>query len=158
MNEPEKILIEEMEKLLDRTSPNEVDLAALYVTDPKGFRASTPGEVPFGIPGAGVAMLVGPILLPFLAQIATNMLQAAEKKGSEALVAIASDYLNRKFKRLPRPAAKSKDEVIAAVCSALTHAGWETSKAGAAADLVWQYGLETGRRMINTNCGTENPE
>jgi hypothetical protein len=82
MNEsPEKILIEEMEKLLDLTAPNEADLVALYVADPKGSRAKTPGEVLFGIPGAGVAALIGPILLPFVVQIATDMLQAAQKKG-----------------------------------------------------------------------------
>jgi hypothetical protein len=65
-------------------------------------------------------------------------------------VDIAWDYLSHKFKCVPIPAPKTKDEVVAAVCSILMKAGWETTRATAAADLVWQYGIETGRRMSET--------
>src|SRR5579864_5561983 len=93
-----QILVGEMEKLLDQVAPSEADLTASYVQAEAEYEKARPEEKRYGIPGAGFAELVGPILLHFVVVIAMDVLAAARKKGAEAIATEAWKYLSSKVR------------------------------------------------------------
>jgi hypothetical protein len=143
----DEILIGEMEKLLDDVAPSEADLAASYVQAEPEYERVQPEEKRYGIPGAGLAVLVGPILLHYVVVIAMDVLAAARKKGAEAIAAEMWNYLSSKVRRSLPAKDRGRTETIDAIVKALKAAGWDDERAGAAADLAWESGIETGRRF-----------
>ena len=143
----QEVLIEEIEQLLDEAAPDEIDSAMLYVVSPEEFKGEARNERAFGIPGGGVAYLVGPLLLDFVVQIAITFLKEFTKQGLETSVKLALDYLLHRLKSDTKIEAAKKEDTITAIKTALIKAGWEASKAAETAEKVWNAGVKTGERM-----------
>ena len=146
MEDSDHILVVEMEKLLDEVAPTEADLAGSYVVDQSTYERTASEERKFGIPGAGLVTLVGPILLHFLVVIAMDICSATRKKGAELIADQLFRRLSAKLRSsLPKP--KGKEETILAIVAALKTAGWDEPRAIKGANLAWESGLQTGRRF-----------
>lgn len=143
----DQILIGEMERLLDQVAPSEADLTASYVEAEGEYERVQREEKRYGIPGAGLAELVGPILLHFVVVIAMDVFAAARKKGAEAIATEVWSYLSSKVRRSLPAKVRGRTETIDAIVKALKAAGWDDKRAGAAADLAWKSGMEAGRRF-----------
>lgn len=142
----QEILIESLEELLDQEAPDEADSAALYVKHPEQFQTGRSDERAFGIPGGGFAMLVGPLLMCWVVEVAKWFLEELAKKGTQTIAVSTFTYLKRKVFGPPNE-VKRKEETILAITAALVKAGWNAKKAGATAEKVWQTGIQTGQRL-----------
>ncbi|OJT23821.1 hypothetical protein BO221_17800 [Archangium sp. Cb G35] len=145
--EAEEILIEEVELLLDDVAPNEADTAALYVESPGSFLDKGSDERAFGIPGAGFASLVGPILVGFVVMIAKSFIENVVKKGTETAATSFLARLMRVFRLEPATGAPLKEKTVKAITSALIDAGWDAGRAGETAEKVWRSGISAGERL-----------
>jgi hypothetical protein len=143
----EEILIEEVERLLDDVAPNEADTAALYVESPESFLQKGSDERAFGIPGAGFAMLVGPMLVSFVVMIAKAFIEHVVKKGTETAATSFLARLMRAFRLAPAPEDVPKEKTVAAITTALIEAGWDAGRAGNTAEKVWLSGVSAGQRL-----------
>ena len=143
-----EILIDELEKLLEEEAPKEVDSAALYVESPEQFHQRGADERAFGIPGAGFALLSGPVLMTLVLQVARIALESMVKQGAQRAAQSALAYVKRKLLG-PAPEQQLKAETVASIAEALIKAGWSTKKAAATAEKVWQTGLQTGQRLAS---------
>ncbi len=144
----QEILIDELEKLLEEEAPKEVDSAALYVENPEQFQKKGADERAFGIPGSGFASLAGPVLMTLVLHVAKMLLEELAKKGAEMGAQSALGYVKRKLLG-PPPELQVKAETIASITQALIQAGWNTKKAAATAEKVWQTGVQTGQRLAS---------
>jgi len=144
----QEILIDELEKLLEQEAPKEVDSAALYVENPEQFQKQGADERAFGIPGSGFALLAGPVLMTLVLQVAKMLLEELAKKGAESAAQSALGYVKRKLLG-PPPEQQLKADTIASITQALILAGWNTKKAAATAEKVWQSGVQTGQRLAS---------
>ncbi|MFY0565027.1 hypothetical protein ACN28E_14400 [Archangium lansingense] len=146
-SQAEEILIEEVERLLDDVAPNEADTAALYVETPESFLQKGSDERAFGIPGAGFANLVGPVLVGFLVLIAKSFIEHVVKKGTETAATSFLARLMRAFRLAPAPEAVGREKTVATITTALIEAGWDAGKAGTTAEKVWSSGVSAGQRL-----------
>ncbi|HEY0093986.1 MAG TPA: hypothetical protein VGB96_06665 [Archangium sp.] len=142
-----EILIEEVERLLDDVAPNEADTAALYVETPESFLEKSSDERAFGIPGAGFAQLIGPVLIGFVVMIAQAFVGHLVKMGTETAASSFLKRLMRAFGWRPALEAPSKEKTVATITTALIEAGWEAGRAGEVAEKVWRSGVSAGQRL-----------
>lgn len=147
LSQVEELLIEEMERLLDDVAPNEADTAALYVTTPESFLQKGSDERAFGIPGAGFATLVGPVLVGFVVMIARTFVEHLVKKGTETAANSLLARLMRVLRLAPAPEVPRKEKTVVAITTALIEAGWDAGRAGETAEKVWQSGVSFGQRL-----------
>lgn len=152
----EEILIEAVERLLDDVAPNEADAAALYVEAPESFLRKDSDERAFGIPGAGFAILVGPMLVSFVVTIATAFFEQLVKKGTESAASSLLARLKQAFRRAPVPDVARKEKTVAAITVALIEAGWQAGRAGDAAEKAWLSGVSAGQSLAAVSSGRLN--
>lgn len=144
----QEILIEEVEQLMEEVAPNEAVTAALYIESPESFLRRGDDERAFGIPGAGYATLVGPLLVSFVVMIANAFVDQLVKKGIETAANSFLARLMRAFQLAPAPEVPRKEKTVATITTALIEAGWDAGRAGKTAEKVWQSGLSTGQRLV----------
>jgi hypothetical protein len=146
MQSVEETVITELELLLEEVAPREAALASSFVRDRISYEKKSESERPFGIPGSGVALLLGPILLEFIGVIAREVLAAALKKGANAFVEKAWEYFSN-WGRKSQP-HRDKEDTINAIVKALCDAGCEQERAIRAAHLAWDRGLDVGKKLV----------
>ncbi|WP_309890027.1 hypothetical protein [Archangium sp.] len=81
-------------------------------------------------------------------QVAKMLLEELAKKGADSAAQSALGYVKRKLLG-PPPEQQLKAETIASITQALILAGWNTKKAAATAEKVWQSGVQTGQRLAS---------
>lgn len=151
LSQAQEILIEEVEQLMEDVAPNEADTAALYVETPESFLAKGSDERAFGIPGAGFAALVGPLLVKFVVLIAKSFSEHLLNKGAETAATAFLARLMRAFRLGPTQEPVRKEKTVATITTALIEAGWDAGRAGKAAEKVWQSGVTAGERLAAIN-------
>jgi hypothetical protein len=145
--ELDNCLEEELELLLaDFTeSESEAELARQYVRDTNGPRDRLSEQVA-GIPGAGLVVLVGPLLLTFIAAVAHKALEDVQSQLAKSVVSTVVS-LKRRFVRGSAPLVGTREEALSSITAALIKAGWSAAAAGRAADRAWVSGQRVAKRV-----------
>src|SRR5450432_2148232 len=113
--ELDNCLEEELEQLLAdfAESEPEAELARQYVRDMNGSQNRLSEQVA-GIPGAGLVVLVGPVLLTFIAAVAHKALEDVQSRLAKSAVSTIVS-LKRCFVRGSPPLVGTRQEALSSI-------------------------------------------
>ncbi|MBN2351392.1 MAG: hypothetical protein JXD23_02405 [Spirochaetales bacterium] len=153
MKHNEDLLIEELKDLLCKEAPSEAAFARAYVEFPEEYSEEADEKIA-GIPVEGVVALLGPVVLPWLIEIAKKIIKDIGEEIYKKILKSGVDSLFAKILKIFSKQKKAeikagkKEDTIIAITNALIKAGWDAGAAGAKAEEVWKHGESLGRKMI----------
>jgi hypothetical protein len=146
-SEARTIFTESLEAILEPISPNEADLASVYVDKPEELDA-VPRERLAGMPAGEVVMLVGPWVVKWLAPLTLMVLEDLRKKISTAAAEEAYKWLKAFVGRMRKaPVVTTKEDSIERIAASLGTTGLPAEKARELAVHVWERARQTADRM-----------
>jgi hypothetical protein len=146
-DEAQIIFTEHLEALLEPISPNEADLASVYVDKPEELDA-VPKERLAGMPAGEVVMLLGPWIVKWLAPLTLMALEELRKKISSAAAEEAWKWLKAFVGKIRKaPVVTTKEDSIGRIAASLGTTGLPAEKARELAARVWDQATQTAARM-----------
>jgi hypothetical protein len=154
-DEARLIFTEHLEALLEPISPNEADLASVYVDKPEELDA-VPRERLAGMPAGEVVMLVGPWVVKWLAPLTLMALEELRKKIASAAADQAWKWLKAFVGKMHHaPVVTTKEDSIERIAASLGTTGLPADKARWLAVRVWDQAKQTADRMaLATGAGS----
>lgn len=139
-------MVQATQSFLEKFAESEADFAAIFVDDPEGMRRPI-GEKVAGMPAVELAGIVGPIVVPFLSEIARAFLAKFQDKAIEKAADEAVGFLSKRvIGDAVGSKGKSAEDVRDALYQNLLRAGWAKSKAEQAAAELYQHGQSVARK------------